>query len=431
MIETGRETEGGESPRPRPRKRAVRLTDDALAQLMNALYTRWKASGATGRLTREARAELLGVSVSTGDRIINQQGVDRHTLVLAFQSLTLEWGDGLCEYVVRPGDEEPEPPAATVDPAVPSPLTRSKRRMRWLLWPLAALFLVGANPVYQEVSFWYDSAYISSLAEDFNKSLNMATNEYFAGHYVVAEEEIGKALKLARRLGRAEMIALALRIEADIVAAQGSLSEARDLYAQALTIRESMRDARSRPALLEAIGDLETRIGDLKSAEIHLKEGLKGYSQQNDLGGITMCTRDLGTVAIEHGRLDEASRLFASALEVLAGKDPAMVKDIEARQALVLGERGQFAEAKEALQACLDFWVKKDHQRWIAKTRWQLATVEAASGDLRKALQSLALAREGYQRAGDRAGVADCERTLQELQRTQANYPGTLADKFR
>lgn len=417
MIETGRETDEGGSPRPRPRKRAVRLTDEANALLKQRLFERWEAGGKGGRLTREARAELLGVSVSTADRILSQDGVDRNTLVLAFKSVGLDWDDSRCEYVVRSGDDDAEPKA--VEAEVPQPKLRS--RMRWILWPALILCLLAAGPVYHEVTFFRDQNYLYSLIGVFNKKMDGASEAFHAGNYPLAEDYIGQARKIALRLDSVEKVALARRIEADIAAAQGSLAEAKELYSEALQIRESMGDERSYPALQEALGDLETRTGDFKHAEIHLQKSLAGYQREKDPGGIAMAYRGLGSLAFERGQLDEASLMFSSAIGALQGKGPAMEKDIEARQALVLRERGRYADARSVLQGCLTYWVKEEHPRWIAKTRWQLATVEAEAGNSRTARQLLVQAKEGYQRVGDRAGVADCDRALKDLLPTHAN----------
>jgi len=69
----------------KPRERAVRLTAEAREALRQALNACWHQSGAPGRLTREARADLMGVSIATANRILDGEGVDRSTLTNVFQ----------------------------------------------------------------------------------------------------------------------------------------------------------------------------------------------------------------------------------------------------------------------------------------------------------------------------------------------------------
>lgn len=415
MKESGGEAMGGGSSRPRNRKRAVRLTDQALTELKGALLERWQKDESGIRLTREARAHLLGVSVATSDRIINQQGVDRNTLTHVYKSIGLSWDDSRCEYVVSA--EEEEQAAVVVAPVVFTQTPPKPRRWRFLVAAaglLVALTLLG--PIRQEVAYRMDKARLDALGETFRQKSRLAAEHFQQGNYAAAEAEIERATAIARRVGNAEQLAVALRTAADIAEARGSLAEAKELYQRTLELRQSLDDPRCLPPLLEAIGDVETRTGDLVNAEHHLSESLVGYQSTKDAGGIAMAYRGLGSVAFQKGDLDKASRMFASALAALRGKDAAdMVVDIEARKALVLRERGRHKEALRVLNSCLDHWVQRGHPRWIAKTRYQIGTVEAAAENQPNARQILANARQGYITVGDAAGVADCDRELQQL----------------
>src|SRR5690349_946323 len=79
------------------RRRAVRLRPDALELLKATLAQTWAKNPGPGKFTREEKANLLGVSVATSQRILKGEGVDRPSLTLAFKNLGLEWEDSYCE----------------------------------------------------------------------------------------------------------------------------------------------------------------------------------------------------------------------------------------------------------------------------------------------------------------------------------------------
>jgi len=197
-----------------------------------------------------------------------------------------------------------------------------------------------------------------------------------------------------------------------------SLPEGKRLYLEAIRLRESVDEKEYEPSIYEALGDLETRSGDLNSAEQHLLRARTGYEEMKDPNGVAMCERDLGSVRLLKKDLTAARKWLAAALDKVSGPGSADLQaDIRARNALVDRDAGDYPRARSVLQACLAHWQSRGHARWIAQTRYQLGTVEQVSGNQRLARQLLTESRDGFLSVGDRYGVKECERRLQDLNR--------------
>ena len=111
---------------PRSRKRAVQLTPEAIESLKDALLIKWQGDRRLGKLTRETRAEILGLSVATADRVLSGKGADRSTLILAFRSVDLPWDDDYCAVVQKEAENPVTVPVAAEAPlSPPSPAPAS------------------------------------------------------------------------------------------------------------------------------------------------------------------------------------------------------------------------------------------------------------------------------------------------------------------
>ena len=75
------------------RKRGICLTPEAQALVQSRLLEVWIAKKISRKFTRESKAEILGLSVSTVDNILRGRSVDRPTILLAFKHLRLAWDE--------------------------------------------------------------------------------------------------------------------------------------------------------------------------------------------------------------------------------------------------------------------------------------------------------------------------------------------------
>jgi len=384
------------------------LTPEALEKLTAALTSRWNGNLAPGRLTREARAELLGVSVATAARILAREGVDRATLSHAFKMVGLTWDDSYCE----PVTSEPD---AAVRPAREQPI----RRPLSPLW--GRTLIVGSLTSALILATGQQSIFARHPAGDawrpaFHKALADGTASYHRGDYASAELQLGRAIEMAREHEAARYLSSAIRMAADLSSAQGDLEEAKERYVDALSLRRAFEDDPARPAILEALGALEARTGEYPPAQAHLDESHAGFRKAGDPVGVAMAKRNLGTLAFLQGDYALAQTWFASSLEAVSGRNkPDIETDVRARQALVLRDTGSLAQARSELEACLDYWMSREHPRWIAVTEFQLGTVEVRDRRTEAARSMLRRSLEGFRKVGDKAGAAEASQWLHEL----------------
>lgn len=367
--------------------------------LNEALNQAWAAEPRRGKLTREERARLLGLSVVTARRVLEGQPVDRPTLTVAFKSLGLTWDDSFCEFVVS---TEPEEAVEPVPIELPKP-----RKRRWLIPALAgvaAMLLIGflLSARTADPNAW---------RYGFNRKMEAAEAAYRGAKYSVARERTLEAIELARRHENATCLAGALRMDGDLAMAAGRFQQARDRFDEALKIRRHLRQTDLLPAVLEALGTAELRLGHFDEARMHFEECLLGYRKTHDRPGMAMALRGLGAVRFDQGRWAEATKYFEEALAVLDGTPQVdLMTDLKSRIALVWREEGEFAAAQDALEKSLAHWTQKGHARWIATARMQLATVLIRSGKDGRSL--LTESRKEFRELGDTAGVAECDRWL-------------------
>lgn len=396
------------------RNRAVRLTPEGLELLKAGMVRAWESDPNRSKLTREARADILGVSLGTADRIMKQQGVDRSTLSLTFKKLGLTWDDRFCELVSR-GKGEPEEPSADHSSAT---LTRTPFRQR--PWRRALLAVGGVLALVLAVALTQPPTPESKESirhSGFLENLTAAEQAYHKADYAAARYHLAQVLTFVEENPKAPELSLALRLAGDVASSEGKYTEALNSYRDALVIRRrTNRQPNTIPPLLEAIGDTELKLQNYESATGYFSECLQGYKSMGDLGGQAMALRGLGSAAAGLGNVAEAKRRFNEGLAVIEGQDSAaMAADIRARLALVLRDEGRLDEAKTMLANCLDYWQEAGHKRWIAKTRYELGTVEYLLGRANVAMMMLSQSRADYESLGDEGGVDACQTWLSRV----------------
>lgn len=384
------------------RRRAVRLRQEALDTLKEALTQAWNASPGPGKFTREEKASLLGVSRATAERILKREGVDRPSLTLAFKNVGLAWDDSFCEV---PASGEP---VLEDKVQAESKIEKSSYGFRWklstaILSGLAAFALLNAQRPPGEAP-WKTA---------FGKHLTTARQAYHQGNFKVAREQITMANEIARANENAPFLAEARRVVGDLALASGDLRTARDNFGLALGFRKQLQQENMLPSLWEALGNVEIQAKNLSLAKEHMMLSLNGYQSMRDFGGVAMACRGLGTVAHQFGNRDEAYEWFMKGLDSLRGLDKTdMATDINARIALLKRDEGKLAEAEDTLQTCLVHWRSKKHDRWVATTQFQLGTVNWMAGRRQEALSQLKESKLTFSQLGDRIGVKECDQWL-------------------
>ncbi len=401
-------------PPPKPRKRAVHLTPEALGALRKALAERWQENARTGRLTHEARAEMMGVSVATAKNILSGAGADRSSFALVFKNLGLAWNDDFCE---SPAQEEEPPPDEPKDlpvepeplPNAPEPRTPDRRLLVAALGFLALLGLVAAFVARRPSpdAIWQG---------EFNRAIANAEGLYHKAEYVAARKEAERGFAIARAHDSAGRMAYALHLQGDLEGARGRLRDAKDCYEREVSIRRTEMAVAHLPRAYEALGEVETRLKEYPGAQKNLELALVGYRRKGDRYGVASVQRHMGSVFLGTGDLDAADDWLQKSLDGLRTLgQPATEVDVRGRMALVLLARGRPDEARTILRDCLAYWTKEGHARWIALIDMQLGLAEERLHDAASARTRIARSREAFARVGDEARVAEAEEHLRRL----------------
>lgn len=379
----------------RSRNRAVRLTPEAVVRLESAVLSSWQEKSQGRKLTREARAELLGgMSPSTIEKIFKAEGVDRSTLSTAFLSVGLELADS----DLQPNVEDQRRSAEIPDVPTPPPLPSAAKKLRLGFALLGVICLL--------TSFWALHQWNEKRSPKWKLEADAALKKgeilYHAGKLREAREQSNKVVALARQHDSASRQAGALRQLGDIDAAEGNLQAAESQFLATLEIYRTLDRNGHVPEMLEAIGNLQLRLGKLDQAKRNFQESAELSRKMGlDVMG-TMAIRGLGSVAYEQGDYDAAKDYFAECLVNLSKlNEPDMVADVRGRLAMVHHREGKSEKALAELQDCLKYWEQKDSRRWIALLQKDIGTVLLDMGETQKAEESLKLAQAGFSSIGD------------------------------
>lgn len=421
-----RQTSAGDGTGARRiRQRGVRLTPQALDLLNRALVQGWQTERREERLTHNARAQLMDVSIVTAKKILAGTPVDRATLAHAFRALGLEWRES---YVERSGHEhEPEsleadgsesvgtdaPPdlATSIQPAA-SPEATPRR-----LSPLLVAVLVGIVllAVIGATNFWPNRQGPPPWAKEYDAIVFRALDHYHAARYAESRVDVDRALALARYYDTYRHVPLAMKIAGDLLVVQGRLEEGLRDYEAARVVHQRM-GAPPWPELHEAIGLAQVRLGRFAEAERNLRTCLDQYRREYDEVGIALAYRNLGALESARGSFVEADGWFAKSLaEAKRLKKPDIVMDVQGRRGMMLLKQGHPLEARTLLRECLDYWIGKNHRRWIATSEMRLAQTEVQLGLSASALARFQRSRKTFIDIGDRPRVTEVEDYLRQL----------------
>ncbi len=381
------------------RQRAVTLTPEALEILKQALDKSWRDSGLTTRLTRQVRAELMGVSVPTADKILANQGVDRSTLTQSFASLGIRWNDNFCSAPLRTAPEAEEPP-------------QPKRPISGLLKALALSGILIAACAVAFVT-WNKRTHLDWLSEH-DWQLHLATMSYNDGNYAEAEQHLANAMQIAKEHQSGRFVAIAYKIQGEIACARGQLTKGEESYLALLKERQLHNEPVWAP-IHEVLATVQIRLKKFKEAEQNLNIAYDSYTKDKVPHGIAEVYRGRGMLNAALGKPYEALEWFAKSTELNAGQDPALDIDIRGERALILLQLGKAEEAHQDLEACLAFWTKKTQLRWMSLIEMRLGLVEAKQGKPQEARARVTRALAGFQKVGDEARVAEAATLLQAL----------------
>lgn len=347
----------------------------------------------------------MDVSLATSIKITRNTGSDRTTWEHVFSRVGLPWSDDLCVASSQAAEANPLPPVRPQG---------SYRVPLAFVACVAVLTLVSIALLRPRVEL----ADRASWKEQFFQASEGGEQAYTRADFATAEQLTERAVLIARKHEHAPSLANALRLAGQVQSGRGDYASAKERFEESLKIREAMLQTDNLPPLYEAIGEMELKLGNLDSAEAAFTASRNGFIRKENLGGIAMAYRGLGSVAHFRGSYSEASRLFDLSLQAARrANEHAMIADVTARRALVLRDQLRLSEALQSLHLCSAYWAAAGHSRWIAKTQVDLATVEIAAGHFESAKPRLTASLVAYRKIGDAAGVATARELLELTER--------------
>lgn len=384
------------------------LTDEGLAILTARLQKVERQRGPDNTLTRASRASVMGVSIGTAARILGRNGNDKAVLVQVFACLGLPWSDHYCKPKLLED-------VASVDNVLPefsdSPRTPIQKALTAptlfaLLVTVAILAILSTQRAVGPSGGEIEGTPVHA-------KLEASRAAFLRGDYAIAEQYAKQSVELAKTTTPSAKLAYALSLEGDILAAEGRLSEAVILYKQALPFWDVLGKAQGYASLLESLGIAEARLGHLSQAKGHFERALWHRQVVNDPGVEAGLLRDLGSIAAVQGDFKTARKKYHEASQVIASRrGEAMHTDLRALKALLLRDEGKYDQALVELEDCLRAWQTEGHPRWVATTLFQIATVQASSGQINLAQRTLRSARSYFRKVGDVRGVQQCSKWL-------------------
>ncbi len=183
-----------------------------------------------------------------------------------------------------------------------------------------------------------------------------------------------RQITLCRTLNLQLGIASALRFRAEIFGAAGRTDEMFSCLQQALQIyvcqdTNLLTMAECHYQLAVALQS----VGRYSEAYSYAEKALGARTQLNDITGVEQCLRVFAEIRAELNLLAEALMHIDHALLLCdAVKKPANRAAALLIKSTILEKQGLQAEAIDAAQQALDYWVSVSHQRWIGKCRARL-----------------------------------------------------------
>jgi tetratricopeptide (TPR) repeat protein len=390
---------------------------DLVAEIEQRVFAAWSALGESGKLTREKRAEILGVSARTADKLLARSRVDRASLTIVLGNLGIEWTDDLIEETSDAPDLE-SPAALVVESDSTSSVLKPKRRWWVPAIVLLPLGVLGLAVMIVRSTRAGNSGTTQRWPEQALNAIHRGTASYYKGDFEAADIDFSFSEKLARKHDDIGAMAEAVRMKGDVAAARGDLDRAEACYREALRMRQLMNAKLNIPPLKQAMGVLATRQRKFDSAKQYLLEALAGFLEFRDLKGVALAQRDLGALCAAQGQHRDALAWYMTSRSgLIGGYEPDIYADLNGLQAMSLLALGRLGEAKSLLVECMAHWKKKGHPRWIASTALKIGQVELALGNSGLARDSFLQSEKGYAAVGDEAGRRAAQAQLAALQR--------------
>ena len=383
------------------RNRGVRLNDHGLNVVQATLRQQWAQEAAHTKLTRERKAQLMGLSIATSDKVLKGDLVDRATLLLVFNSLNIEWKDEYLSLIsAENNDAAVSHPIAehTYDSNCVSAINHSStigsifshKVWRWLAVGFVALGFIAAT--------------VWSLQPTLPTPL-AGQKAFHAGQFASATKIVTSLRTNSQASDSTSGLIEILRLEGDLLVSKGEYAQAKDRFSQALEIKQSLGIKNTYASSFEAIADCHLHLGELQAALNMFGKSLNQYSQEQDAVGVVMAKRGIASAYIKLGKIQYGLSLLNTCREDLrncpAFARPALEADLLGRQAIAYSLFNSHQSAISLAEKSLTFWQRQKHPRWVAVCESQLGFIYRRSGNEPQASEHLKKSKLAFQQLGD------------------------------
>ena len=219
---------------------------------------------------------------------------------------------------------------------------------------------------------------------------NVGAGFYRLSELDSAELYLTKARALAEAVGDVRTTLNALGILGSVAKDRGDLPRALELYTRGLTLRTAIGDARGAAGDHNNLGLIAFDLDDLAGARGHYDKALELARQHklNDIAGTA--SLNLANAASVDGRYSEAFARYREALSLFRAEanDAGGALALHNLGLLAL-RRGEYAEARSRLGEALVVFARAGTVEDLVQVRRALASVDAAIGNFKSALDQL------------------------------------------
>jgi DNA-binding winged helix-turn-helix (wHTH) protein/Tfp pilus assembly protein PilF/TolB-like protein len=228
----------------------------------------------------------------------------------------------------------------------------------------------------------------------------------YRGQQALAES----AAKKAKVSGSQLLFARAKMVEGWALDDQAQLDNSLQAYRVAQPIFEAAGDTENAATVLDDIGIVLQKKGDLKAARDNLEEAQKRFRQVGDQNGLGSSLTNLGELYHTQGDLIGATELYREALEIFR-KTSRKENEYATLNNLggVLFESGDFREARKNFETVLEVRQTTGDKSLVSYAKSNLAAVLWVQGELERSSTLLQEALRTFREIGDRSGIASVD----------------------
>ena len=207
--------------------------------------------------------------------------------------------------------------------------------------------------------------------------------ELAAMYYALLEDEqaeryLTEAATLAEESGSFVARAWALRTQGELHVRRHELDEAADAFEQALRLFQEAGVTIPTARVLNWLGFVRWRRGDVAGAEQLLREAIRMLKPLEDRSTLVESQRTLAQVLLEQGKIDEAERYALESRQTVGPRDMHSRATTRVALGLVRAAQGRDEEAEALLREALSILDGTDYRRY------RFEPLEALAGFLRE-----------------------------------------------